>query len=153
MRLSPKNIVAGGLIFYFVAFVLSFITGSLIHEGTLAAVYDETASFWRPELQQDPPDMAAVMPRWITIGLLTAFVFAGIYDNIRDGLNGFGCLKGLKFGLLLGLIHACFAGGWSGVFNLPDIIWVWWIADVFFLYAIAGVALGWFIARWGTSPK
>jgi hypothetical protein len=91
------------------------------------------------------------MPRWIGLGLLTSFVFAGIYDNIRDAFSGSGVVRGLKFGFLLGLVHACFAAGWSGVFNLPDMIWVWWVIDAFYIYLLAGMALGWFVGRFGSD--
>lgn len=151
MRLNFKTILVGGVIFYVTAFIFGMISGTLIHEGVLDPLYRATNDFWRPALQQDPPDMAAVMPRWITVGLLTTFIFVAIYDNIRDALNGSGLVKGLKFGLLLGLIHACFAAGWSGVFNLPEMIWFWWMVDGFYVNALAGLALGWYVGKYGSD--
>ena len=151
MRFNFKTIILGGIVFYATAFVFGMISGMLIHEGVLDPLYRATSEFWRPALQQDPPDMAAVMPRWITVGLITTFVFVAIFDNIREALAGAGWLQGLKFGLLLGLIHACFAAGWSGVFNLPEMIWVWWMIDGFYVNAVAGIALGWFVGRFGST--
>jgi hypothetical protein len=151
MRINVKTILVGGIIFYATAFVLSMISGAVIHEGVLDPLYRATNDFWRPELQQDPPDMAALMPRWIATGLLTTFVFVAIFDNIRDSLNGSGLVKGLKFGMLLGLINACISVGWSGVFNLPDTIWVWWSIDAFVLYSLAGMALGWYVGKFGSD--
>ena len=50
--------------------------------------------------------MAALMPRWISVGLLTAFLHAGIYDNIRSAFSGSDMIKGLKFGLVIALVYA-----------------------------------------------
>ena len=54
-----KLIIGGGLAYYIAAFIVSFVGATLIHEGVLDATYTATSSFWRPELIQDPPDMAA----------------------------------------------------------------------------------------------
>jgi|GEM_PF-931731 len=151
MKLDWKVIVGGGLLMYVVEFIAGFITGPLIHEGVLDPYYIATAEFWRPELQQDPPDMAALMPRWITTGILIAFVHAGIYDNIRSALNGSGLIQGLKFGLLLALINAMFGAAFSGVFNLPNAIWGWWTLDWFIVYPLGGLALGWFAGKFGSE--
>ncbi len=151
MRLNFKTIILGGLVFYAVQFILSFISGFLIHEGVLESLYAATAEYWRPELMQDPPDMAALMPRWIATGLAMSFLFVGIYDNIRDAFDGSGLIKGLKFGLVLALISGALAAGLSGVFNLPETIWAWWIAEWVFVYCIAGAALGWFVGKYGTN--
>ncbi|MBT8048264.1 MAG: hypothetical protein HKN57_10340 [Xanthomonadales bacterium] len=151
MRLNLKTILLGGLVFYVSMFILSMGLGPLIHEGVLDPLYIENAAFWRPELQQDPPDMAALMPRWIAVGLLTTFIFTAIYDNIRTAFSGSGVVRGLKFGFVMGLIYASIGAGWSGVFNLPNAIWFWWAVEGFIMYAVGGAALGWFVGRWGTD--
>lgn len=138
-----KLIILGGLAFYVVMFVVSFPTGMLVHEGVLDSSYRATTEFWRPELTQDPPDMAALMPRWITVGLLTTFIFAAIYGWIRGGLSGAPWQKGLKFGLMLSIVGCCFMAGWSGVFNLPGKIWLWWGLEQFAYYLPGGIILGW----------
>ena len=74
MRLNFKTILIGGIVFYAVSFVFGMISGQFIHEGVLDPLYRATSEFWRPELQQDPPDMAALMPRWRTT---TVFGFGG----------------------------------------------------------------------------
>ena len=74
-----KAIVLGGLAYYATAFVVSMVGGVFIHEGVLDAAYRATESFWRPELVQQPPDMAALMPMWIATGIVTSFILAGIY--------------------------------------------------------------------------
>ncbi len=151
MRLNFKTIIIGGLVFYAVQFIISMITGPLIHENILASLYRATAEFWRPELNQDPPDMAALMPRWIATGLLMSFVFVGIYDNIRAAFDGSGLVKGLKFGIVLSLIYAATAAGWSGVFNLPATIWVWWVVEGVLVYCIGGAALGRYVDKYASD--
>ena len=99
MKFNVKIIFLGGLLMYVAQWIFSMVTGMLIHEGVLDPMYRATTEFWRPELNQDPPDLAALMPRWIAIGLVIAFVMAGIYDNIRSAFNGSGVVKGMKFGL------------------------------------------------------
>ena len=71
-----KLIIIGGIAFYVAAFIVSMAGGTFIHEGVLDETYRATESFWRPELRQDPPDMASLMPMWIATGLVTSFVFA-----------------------------------------------------------------------------
>lgn len=143
MRLNFKVIILGGLAMYVVQFALGMLTAPLIHEGVLAEPYQANSQFWRPELNQVPPDMAALMPRWIITGLVGAFIVAGIFDNIRGGLDGSVAIRGLKYGVILWLINLCISAGWSGVFNLPDEIWIWWNAEALLYYVVGGFVLGW----------
>jgi len=151
MTLDWKVIIGGGVLMYVAQFAVSMITGTFIHEGVLEPYYLETTAFWRPELTQVPPDMAALMPRWISTGLIVALVQAAIYDNIRAALNGSDIVKGFKFGLILAIFFATFGASYSGVFNLPDAIWAWWIVDGFIIYSIGGLVLGWFAGRFGSK--
>ena len=151
MKLDWKVIVGGGLLMYVVQFIIGGVTGALIHEGTLDPLYQATTEFWRPELNQDPPDLAALMPRWIAAGLFISFVYAGIYDNIRSALNGSGLIRGLKFGVLMAILYAMFGLAFSGVFNLPEAIWAWWALEGFIIYPIGGLALGWFAGKFGSD--
>jgi hypothetical protein len=143
MKFNIKVIVAGGLAMYVAQWLISMVTGPLIHENVLKELYMANASFWRPELAQDPPDMAALLPRWIAIGLITSFILAGIFDNIRGGLAGSTLLRGLKYGFILFLVNLCISAGWSGVFNLPETIWAWWNAEALLYYVAGGAVLGW----------
>lgn len=136
---------------YIGQFVVSGVTGVFIHEGVLDPLYSATAEFWRPELNQDPPDMAALMPRWIVTGLLIAFVFAAIYDNIKTAFNGSGMIKGLKFGIVMAIFYAAFGAAFSGVFNLPDSIWAWWTFEGFLVNPAGGLVLGWFAGKFGSD--
>jgi hypothetical protein len=138
-----KLVVVGGIVFFAVTWVVGFATGPLLHDGILKPLYEETGSFWRPELMQEPPDMGALMPRWIGVGLVCALIFAAVYGWVRSAFAGPGWKKGLKFGLVVAILHLTWAAGWSGVFNLPDAIWAWWALEAFAYNAIGGMALGW----------
>jgi len=137
-----KAIILGGLAYYVTAFIVSMAGGVFIHEGVLDAAYQATESFWRPELVQDPPDMAALMPMWITTGILTSFIFAGIYTVFRGALSGPAWQRGLKFGVAMWLWGACLMAAWSGVFNLPNKIWIWWGIDAAIYTILGSIVLG-----------
>jgi hypothetical protein len=142
-RLSWKLVLLGGLAFYAAQWIVGFATGMLIHNGVLAEPYDATASFWRPELNQEPPDMVALLPLWITTGLIVAFVLAAIYGIVRPAFSGAGWKKGLKYGLMLAVFGLCWNLGYSGVFDLPYVIWTWWTVDSFVFYPVSAIVLGW----------
>ena len=147
MKFNFKIILLGGLAFYAVQFIVGFATGPLIHDGVLLDLYKQNSAFWRPELNQEPPDMAALLPRWIATGLIAAFILAAIFDNVRSALSGSGWLKGLKFGVICLLFSICFALGWSGIFNLPMTIWVWWNVEALIYFLAGGAALGWVVGK------
>lgn len=141
---SWKLVVLGGLALFVATFIVSLGTGPLIHNGVLKETYRANAQFWRPELNQEPPDMAALMPRWITTWVLASFILAAIYGCVRGSLSGPGWKKGLTYGLILGGFGLAWGVlGYSGVFNLPDKIWIWWAAEAFVLYMIGGAVMGW----------
>ena len=137
-----KLIFIGGLAYYVAAFAVSMISGSLIHEGVLDATYQATENFWRPELREDPPDMAALMPMWIAIGLVTSFVLAGVYGVFHKALDGPPWQRGLKFGIAAWLLNASAMAGWSGVFDLPASLWVWWAIDALIFLVAGSIVLG-----------
>jgi hypothetical protein len=140
-----KIVFIGGVVYYAVFFLLSMVGGYFIHgpEGVLGPVYREFASFWRPELNADPPDMVAMMKMWVPIGLLSSFLLAGVYSVIRSSLTGSGLQRGLKFGVIGWIFAFVAAMGYWGVFNLPNEIWFWWLAEGVWMQLIAGAALGW----------
>ncbi len=138
-----KLVLGGGLTWFVATFLVSFLNGSVIHEGILQETYRATASFWRPELLQEPPDMAALMPRWIVTGLISAFLMALVYSWVRPALTGAGWLRGVKFGVIVLILTITVVIGFSGVFNLPDKLWTWWTIDALIYLPIGGAALGW----------
>ena len=143
MSLNWKLILGGGLAWFVATWLVSFATGPLIHDGVLKASYEATAAFWRPELMQDPPDMAALMPRWITAGLIGSFLTAMVYGWVRPALTGAGWMRGLKFAVIVFILGLVLILGWSGVFNLPNRIWTWWTFESVIYLAAGGAALGW----------
>ncbi len=139
-----KIVVIGGMAYYATMFVVSMATGYFIHspEGVLFETYQATASFWRPELNADPPDMGALMPMWIATGLVSALIAAGIYSVVRSSLAGAPWQRGLKFGVIAALFAVISAVGYRGIFNLPDPVWTWWMVDATLLRLAGGAVLG-----------
>jgi hypothetical protein len=145
-----KLVIIGGIIFYAVTFVVSLITGPLIHEGILDATYQEYSQFWRPELRLDPPDMESLMPRWITAGVIASMIWVALYGWLRNAFQGPGWSRGIKFGFVLSIFHIVFCLAWSGLFDLPDFLWVVWGLESFLYYLPAGAVLGWFGEKIGS---
>jgi hypothetical protein len=139
-----KIVLIGGVAYYVAMFAVSFVTGYFIHspDGVLFETYRATASFWRPELNADPPDMGALMPMWVATGLVGAFIGAGIYSVVRSSLAGPAWQRGLKFGVIAALFAIVNALGYWGVFNLPNNIWQWWMTDAAILHLAGGTVLG-----------
>jgi hypothetical protein len=140
-----KIAIIGGVVLYVTMFIVGFGTGHFIHSpeaGVLAETYRATSAFWRPELNAVPPDMMALLPMWVTNGLITAIIMAGIYSVIRSSLAGAAWQRGLKFGVIATLFWLVSALGYWGVFNLPGRVWLWWGLEGAVLSLIGGIALG-----------
>jgi hypothetical protein len=138
-----KVIVLGGLAFFVATWIVMPITGPLLHDGVLKEAYLANAAFWRPELAQNPPDMAALMPMWIAFGLVGSLIVAGVYGVVRNSFAGPGWQRGLKYGIALSLLAFGWMLGYSGVFNLPYTIWAGWAVETLAMNLIGGLALGW----------
>lgn len=143
MRFNWKLVFIGGLVYYVVQFAIGMVSGPLLHEGILQEAYRANEQFWRPELNQVPPDMAALLPRWITTGLIATFLATAVYGWVRPALSGAPWQRGVKFGVISIVFHTGFVLGYSGVFNLPDFIWGWWWVEGLAYYLVGGAALGW----------
>jgi len=138
-----KLLIVGGLAFWLVTNLLSMVTGPMIHEGILDHTYMANESFWNPALNQDPPDMAAVMPIWLRNSLISSLVFAAIYGLVGSALGAAGWRRGLTFGFILAAIAASTYLNFSGIFNLPANLWLWWTVEAVVVFAIGGLTLGW----------
>lgn len=94
-----KLIIIGGIVFWLVTNILGmFVSAPLIHEKVLDPVYQANESFWRPELRQDPPDMAALMPQWMLTSFVSSLLVAGIDSLVGGSFSGPGWSRGLKGG-------------------------------------------------------
>lgn len=141
--MNVKLIVIGGIVFFVVQWLLSFVTGPVIHNNILMESYQATAGFWRPALMAQPPDMAALLPRWITTGLINALIVAGVYSVVRGSFAGSGLQRGLKYGVAIALLSIGQGWSYSGFFNLPDKIWTWWSVDMVIGAVVASAVMGW----------
>lgn len=139
-----KLIILGGLAYYVVTLLISFATGPIVHNNLLKPEYKAHAELWRPELNEEPPNMMALMPRWTTTGLLGAFLIAAIYAWIHPAFSGPGWKRGLQYGTMLAVLAITVGAlGYSGVFNASDKIWAVWAIEGFFYYLPGGAVLGW----------
>ena len=142
--MNIKAIVVGALVLWLVTNLIGmFGTGLVIHDTMLKPLYKANSSFWLPALNQDPPDMAALLPNWLLVSLINSFVVAGIYSCVRTSFKGPGWKRGLTWGFSLGIFVFIYTFGFSGVFNLPLSIFVWWGIDGLILFTIGGAAMGW----------
>jgi len=143
-----KAVIIGGIVFWIVTNIFGmFGTGILIHEKILDPIYRANESFWVPELRQDPPDMAALMPKWLINSLISSLIVSGIYVCVHSSFSGAGWKKGLMWGLCLGFFAGAMVWSWGGLFDLPAKMWVWLVIDGLILYPIGGAAMGWATAR------
>ena len=142
--MNAKAIVVGAVVLWLVTNLIGmFGTGLVIHATILDPIYRANSSFWLPALNQDPPDMAALLPNWLLCSLMNSFVVAGIYSCVRTSFKGPGWRRGLTWGISVGFFAFFFTLGLSGVFNLPLSIFVWWGIEAVILLTIGGAAMGW----------
>jgi hypothetical protein len=143
-----KLIIVGGLVFWLVTTLGTYVTDIGIHQKVLGTVYGEHSSFWLPELREDPPDMEALMPRWLATSALSSFVVAGIFSFVYGSFNGRGWRKGGSWGLCLATFSFATLLALSVIINLPMKIWIWWGIEGLLLLTTGGAAMGWVTERW-----
>ena len=115
-----KLIIIGGLVFWLVTNILGLgVTGLIIHNVILDPVYRANESLWIEPLRQDPPDIPAVMPRWIVVSLISSLVVAGLYSCLRRAFEGPGWKCGMTWGFYLSILSFITLLGYSGVIALP----------------------------------
>jgi len=145
-----KAVIVGAIVFWLVTNIVGFaVTGFVIHQKILDPIYRANESFWLPELAQDPPDMGAMMPKWLLNSFISSLIVAGIYVCVHGSFSGGGAKKGATWGLCLGFFAAATYLSMSGIFNLPMEIWIWWSVDALILFLIGGAAMGWTAERFG----
>lgn len=151
--MSPKFIVLGGIAFFIVANIIGAVTGQLIHGpgGFLEPLYQAHQAMWRPELNQVPPDLAALAPLWVGMGLLNSLIVTTAYNVFAGALTGSPLANGLRFGAGASLIMVGLYCSYFGIFALPGTVWITWAIEGVFIYTLGGIALG-YVARKFLSP-
>ncbi|WP_394831510.1 hypothetical protein LVJ94_33865 [Pendulispora rubella] len=135
-----KIVVIGGVVFAVVFFISTILGVPLFHAGILAPIYKAHAQFWRPGFLD--PNEGNLLPRALGTGLVRGLVLAGVYDWLRAYLKGPGWLRGVKYGALLWVFGAMVILLWTVMFNLPDVLFFYWMLESLFEELLAGAALG-----------
>ena len=112
MRLNFKTIIIGGLVFYAVQFILSMITGPLIHENILASLYKATADGSEELIFVGDLDHASkglafvnpVTPAVTRVGGTASFLSSGTESSFGS--------TAIYIGGIVGALAIFSAGGW-----------------------------------------
>jgi hypothetical protein len=124
------RVASAGLVAWFVHIGLT----SLVWTALLPDVIPENASLLRA-----PGDMNLALGYGVS--LLGFFVFAYAYAKGYEG--GAGAVEGLRFGVIVGLLLACFSGVWSYVMMpISGAFAVAMIVDAIVEMAIFGTVVG-----------
>lgn len=119
-----------------VAWVAFVAIGFVVNTILLRDVYLQNASALRPEA-----DMNRLVPFGLGAGLLGFLVFAYVYAKGYEGGNG--VQEGLRFGVLVALLIACFAMVWNYiVFPISGTMAVYGLIDLFIEFSIYGMIVG-----------
>ena len=117
-----------------VGWVVYLAISPLVNNILLADLYAQHARVFRPEAEMNP-----------TFGLgatlVGFFVFAYAYAKGYEG--GAGAVEGLRYGVIVGLLLACFAVAWNYVvLPVSGTLAAAWIVDAIVEMALYGVAIG-----------
>jgi hypothetical protein len=123
--------VAAGAI---VAWIASLLISPLVNNVLLADLYARHAAVFRPQTE-----MNMVLGLGASLGGF--FVFAYAYAKGYEG--GSGAVEGLRFGVVVGLLLACFAVVWNYVvLPVSGSLGVAWVVDTLVEMALYGVVVG-----------
>ncbi len=148
--MNMRLVMVSTLAFWIVSNIIGMaVTGPIIHQKILDPEYRANESFWLPELRQDPPDMGALMPRWLLNSFLSSLVVGGIYSYVRNSFPAPGFKQGFYWGLSLAVFTVVTTNAWSGIFDLPSTLWIWWCVDAMIVFPVAGIAMGWAGSKFG----
>ena len=128
--MNKKSLLISGLLVFVVSQVLDFIT----HGMMMGAAYEATSQLWRPE-----QEMVSMMWVIYAVGLLSAFIFVYIFDQMRTGP---GFVEGIKFGSCIGLFMAApmAFNSWA-VMPLPYSMAASWFVYGMIKFMICGVVV------------
>jgi hypothetical protein len=117
-----------------VAWITYMLVSPVVNNVLLADLYARHAAVFRPAA-----DMNLVLG--LGASLFGFFVFAYAYAKGYEG--GGGALEGLRFGVLVGLLLACFAVTWNYVvLPVSGSLAIAWIVDTLVEMALYGVVVG-----------
>jgi len=117
-----------------VAWITYMLVSPVVNNVLLADLYARHTAVFRPQA-----DMNLVLG--LGASLLGFFVFAYAYAKGYEG--GSGALEGLRFGVVVGLLLACFAVTWNYVvLPVSGSMGVAWIVDTLVEMALYGVVVG-----------
>ncbi len=144
-----KRVLLGTVVFWLVSNILGLgLTGWLIHEKVLDSEYQAHEKLWLPELVQDPPDMASLMPKWLLLSFVSSLVVATIYNLVRGSFAGPGWRRGLSLGACLGIFASVSYFSLTGMIAMSTKIALWWSLDALLLFLASGAAMGWAVGKW-----
>ena len=117
-----------------VAWITYMLVSPVVNNVLLADLYARHTAVFRPQA-----DMNLVLG--LGASLLGFFVFAYAYAKGYEG--GSGALEGLRFGVVVGLLLACFAVTWNYVvLPVSGSMGVAWIVDTLVEMALYGCVVG-----------
>jgi hypothetical protein len=124
------RVAAAALVAWFASLLLS----PLVNNVLLADLYARHAAVFRPQAEMN-------LVLGLGASLVGYFVFAYAYAKGYEGGNG--ALEGLRFGVVVGLMLACFAVVWNYVvLPVSGSLGVAWIVDTLVEMALYGVVVG-----------
>jgi hypothetical protein len=124
------RVAAAAVVAWIVYLGVSFSVNSLL----LADLYAQHAQVFRPQ-----PEMNLVFGFGATF--IGFFVFAYAYAKGYEG--GTGAVEGLRYGVVVGLLLACFAVAWNYVvLPVSGALAAAWMVDTIVEMAIYGVVVG-----------
>lgn len=124
------RVAASAVVAWIVYLGVSFVVNSVI----LADLYAQHARVFRPEAEMN-------LAFGFGATLVGFFVFAYAYAKGYEG--GTGAVEGLRYGVVVGLLVACFAVAWNYVvLPVSGALAVAWMVDTIVEMAIYGVVVG-----------
>lgn len=117
-----------------VAWIVYLGASPLVNNVLLADLYAKHAAVFRPQAEMN-------LVLGLGASLLGFFVFAYAFAKGYEGGNG--AVEGLRFGVVVGLLLACFAATWNYVvLPVSGSLGVAWIVDTLVEMAVYGVVVG-----------
>ena len=117
-----------------VAWIVYLVLSPLVNNVLLADLYARHAAVFRPQAEMN-------LVLGLGANLVGFFVFAYAYAKGYEGGNG--AVEGLRFGVVVGLLLACFAVVWNYVvLPVSGSLAVAWVVDTLVEMALYGVVVG-----------